>query len=253
MKKNLCFIVLMIGMMLISGCGGNPDSATANEKNEVSDELGKNNADTLDMSSITSIDMLEEHVYNDVDATVKQLEEKQEKLASEINTYELYIENLEKIKAYYDESIKETNQLGIRLREYSLQYARFILNNDADYNDKYDDLQGIYRYIYDDAGKDMYDIYDDTLKDMYDLYYDGILKDAYETVPYEDWYDVRSDEYDLWYDSRSVVYDIWYDARSDIYDFYSDIRSEVYDHDEKRIEKIIDKFEEDITDLKNKQ
>ena len=174
MKKNLCFIVLMIGMMLISGCGGNPDSATANEKNEVSDELGKNNADTLDMSSITSIDMLEEHVYNDVDATVKQLEEKQEKLASEINTYELYIENLEKIKAYYDESIKETNQLGIRLREYSLQYARFILNNDADYNDKYDDLQGIYRYIYDDAGKDMYDIYDDTLKDMYDLYYDGI-------------------------------------------------------------------------------
>lgn len=254
MKKNLYFVLFMSATMFLSGCGNNTnDVSTSNGKTEMVEELGKNDQFLSDISSITSIDSLEEYVFNDVDTTIERLEEKQEKLASEINTYDLYIENFEKVKAYYNESIEETNRLGIRLREYSLRYAQLVLNDQEDYDEKYDELKGIYRCIYDDAGKDMYDIYDDTLKDMYDIYYDGIIKDAYDTIPYEEWYDTHSDEYDLWYDSRSEVYDIWYDTRSDIYDFYSDIRSEVYDQDEKRIEKKMNKFEEEIFNLKTDQ
>ena len=254
MKKNLYVMLFMSVIMFLSGCGSNTnDVSTSDGKTEMVEGSEKNDQISSDLSSITSIDALEEYVFSDVDATIERLEEEQEKLASEINTYDLYIENLEKVKAYYNESIEETNQLGIRLREYSLKYAQFVLNDQEDYDEKYDELKGIYRCIYDDAGKDMYDIYDDTLKDMYDIYYDGIIRDAYDTIPYEEWYDTHSDEYDLWYDSRSEVYDIWYDTRSDIYDFYCDIRSEVYDQDEKRIEKKMNKFEEEILDLKTDQ
>ena len=247
MKKNLYFVLFMCLFISLSGCNISTNNAS------VSDEKTEEIENDQYISDFSSIDELEETVYSDVDATIEQLNEKQEKLKSQINTYELYIKNFEKVESFYNESIEETNQLGIRLRDYSLKYAKLILNDHESYDDKYDELKGIYKCIYDDAGKDMYDIYDEILKDMYDIYYDGVLKDAYDTIPYEEWYDTHTDDYDLWYDSRSEVYDIWYDARSDIYDFYSDIRSEVYDQDEKRIEKKMNKFEEDILVLKKDQ
>lgn len=85
---------------------------------------------------------------------------------------------------------------------------------------------------------------------MYDMYYDGIIKDAYDEIDYDEWYDVHSDAYDDWYDARSDAYDIWYDTRSDIYDFQYDLRSEVYDQDDERAQKKMDKFKKSILRMK---
>ena len=252
MKKSF-YLILVLGITVsLSGCGTSTNQTSSSNNNEEIIEQSNSNAmSETNLSSLTSIEKLEEYIYKDVENTLNKLETQREELASEVNSYELYIENIDKVKSFYADSIGETNQLGIRLREYSLKYAQLVLNNDSGYDDKYDEIKGIYDCIYDDAGEDMYDIYDDILKEMYDIYYDGILRDAYDLLPYQEWSDIHSEEYDLWSDARSDVYDIWSDTRSDIYDFGSDIRSEVYDRDEERIQKKLEKFEEDIQKLKS--
>ena len=250
--KKLKLLLAAFMVFGLVGCGGDNQSTTPSNSNTSApkEETNSNSTNLTDLSSLTTIEQLEEYIEKDIENTLSKLTTDQEKLSSEIDTYEKYVNNVSKVEAYYNEALEETNQLGIRLREYSLKYAQIVLDNKNGYDEKYDELDGIYDCIYDDAGKDMYDIYDDILKDMYDIFYDGVVKDGYDVVPYKEWSDVHSNEYDLWSDTRSEVYDIWSDARSDIYDFGSDIKSEVYDRDDERINKIITKFTDDISKLK---
>lgn len=250
MKKGICLILVLSFMIILNGCGeNNSQSVTSNNTKVTKEDTGR--ANMTDLSAITTVEELEEYITNDVEDTLNKLKTDQEKLTSEINTYEKYVDNVTKVEAYYNETLEETNQLGIRLREYSLKYAQLVLDMQNGYDEKYDELDGIYDCIYEDAGDDMYDIYDVILQNLYDTYYDGILEDGYDLVPYEEWFDTQSKEYELWSDTRSDVYDIWSDTKSEIYDFCMDIKGEVYDRDDERIQEIIEKFTEDITDLKS--
>lgn len=233
MCLSLCFI--------LCGCGNASVSQNA--------EVKKVNVNVIEVSA-SSLDEIEEMASKDVEDTKEKLESERDALSEELTDYNLYIKNVDKVKAYYDDALKQTELLSIRLREYAYKYAELIMNEDASYKVKYKDLSGIYECIYEDAGEVMYDIYDKTLKDMYDMYYDGVIKDAYDEIDYDEWYDVHSDAYDDWYDARSDVYDIWYDTRSDIYDFQYDLRSEVYDHDDERAQKKMDKFKKSILRMK---
>ena len=85
---------------------------------------------------------------------------------------------------------------------------------------------------------------------MYDIFYDELLDDAYDSVPYEKWFDARTNEYEWWADARSDCYEIWFDTRSDIYEFWFDLRSATYEKDADEVEDIIDDFKEDIAELK---
>ena len=233
----MCLILCFI----LCGCGNAPVSQNA--------EVKKVNVNVIEVSA-SSFDEIEEMASKDVEDTKEKLESERDALSEKITDYNSYTKNVDKVKAYYDDALKQTELLSIRLREYAYKYAELIINEDASYKVKYKDLSGIYECIYEDAGEAMYDIYDKTLKDMYDMYYDGVIKDAYDEIDYDEWYDVHSDAYDDWYDARSDVYDIWYDARSDIYDFQYDLRSEVYDHDDERAKKKMDKFKKSILRMK---
>lgn len=248
MKKLMYFVLLGSMIIVLTACNGNSDKSTS-QTQPTAEEKDEANP----ITSITSIDKLEDYAANDVKNTIETMEKDRDNLSKEINSYEKYVSNKDKIEAFYKKTIDETNALGIRLRECSLRYAKLIVDSNKKYEDKYDELKGIYKYIYEDAGKDMYDIYDDVLKEVYRIFYDGILKDAYNTVEYDDWSDTRSDEYDLWSDTRSDVYDIWSDARSDIYDFYSDVTSNIYSEDDERVQKNINDFKNDIDKLKKEK
>lgn len=237
MKRLMCLSLCFI----LCGCGNASVSQNA--------EVKKVNVNVIEVSA-SSLDEIEEMASKDVEDTKEKLESERDALSEELTDYNLYIKNVDKVKAYYDDALKQTELLSIRLREYAYKYAELIINEDASYKVKYKDLSGIYECIYEDAGEAMYDIYDKTLKDMYDMYYDGVIKDAYDEIDYDEWYDVHSDAYDDWYDARSDVYDIWYDTRSDIYDFQYDLRSEVYDHDDERAQKKMDKFKKSILRMK---
>lgn len=101
------------------------------------------------------------------------LESEFENLKKETDTYDKYVTNKDKVKLFYDKIVTETDNFGIRLREYSLKYAELIMQENISSDDKYNKLDDIYD-----------DIYDGILDDLYDYYYDGIFDDAYDTVPY---------------------------------------------------------------------
>lgn len=233
MCLSLCFI--------LCGCGNAPVSQNA--------EVKKVNVNVIEVSA-SSLDEIEEMASKDVEDTKEKIESERDALSEELTDYNLYIKNVDKVKAYYDDTLKQTELLSIRLREYAYKYAELIMNEDASYKIKYKDLSGIYECIYEDAGEAMYDIYDKTVKDMYDIYYDGIIKDAYDTEDYDVWSDVSSDAYDDWSNCLSDIYDVWSDMQSDIYEFQSDLRSEVYDHDDERAQKKMDKFKKSILRMK---
>lgn len=264
MKKKICTLLLLGSCVLsISACG---NKVVSNDTNNVQDsspieetlenndtEKSKDDSGNMAEKQI-GLEELNEVVSTDVENTISAIKSEYEKLVMEIDTYEKYIENTDKIETFYTQVYEDTKYLCIRMREYSINYAEEIIASDKSNDDKYKDFEELYDCIYDDAGDDIYDeIYDGILDDIYDDFYDGILDDAYDNgAPYDEWSDARSDEYGWWSDARSDVYDEWSDFRSDVYDFWSDMRSELWDDDiERAKEKIVD-FQEDIEKLKNK-
>lgn len=151
MKKLVC-----LGLCLIlSGCTSAPVA-----KN---DAVRKVNVNVIEVSAST-IDEIEEMASKDVEDTKAKLESERDALSEEIKDFDAYTKNIDKVKAYYDDALKQTELLSVRLREYAYKYAELIMNEDISYKVKYKDLSGIYEYIYEDAGKDMYGIYDKTVK-----------------------------------------------------------------------------------------
>lgn len=212
MKKLMCLSLCFV----LCGCGAMPTAQNVEVKK----------VNVIEVSA-SSLDEIEEMASKDVEDTKEKLESERNALGEKITDFDTYTKNVDKVKAFYDQALKQTELLSIRLREYAYKYAELVMNEDASYKVKYKDLSGIYEYIY-----------------------DGVIKAAYDVVDYEQWYDARSDAYDDWYDARSDAYDIWYDTRSDIYDFQYDLRSEVYDHDDKRAQKKMDKFKKSILRMK---
>lgn len=237
MKKLMCLSLCLV----LCGCTSAPVAKNNVEK--------KMNVNVIEVSA-SSVDEIEEMALGDVEETKEKLESKRDALSEKITDYNSYTKNVDKVKAYYDDALKQTELLSIRLREYAYKYAELIMSEGASYKVKYKDLSGIYEYIYEDAGKALYEIYDKTVKDMYDIYYDGIIKDAYDTEDYDVWSDVSSDAYNDWSDCLSDIYDVWSDMQSDIYEFQSDLRSEIYDHDDERAQKKMDKFKKSNLRLK---
>lgn len=205
----------------------------------------------VDVGDITDIDELETYIDEHFKSLIASLYSDWEALSLEIDSYEKYCENQSVVSEFYATVIDETEQMCITIYEYSAIYARMVLDSDMSGEDKYDCIEGINKFIYEDVCEMINDeIYDGLLEDMKDYYYDGILEDAQDSVKYDDWYDICSDEYDQWYDAGSEVYDLYYDTSSDIYSFYYDMSGELYSKDFERAEKVYDKFLQKIDKAK---
>lgn len=263
MKKKICTLLLFGSCMLsISACKSKaassdadnvPDSSSIEETLEIKDtEESKDITDDMPEKQI-GFEELNEAVSADVENTVSAIKSEYEKLAADIDTYEKYLENTDKVETFYQQAYENTRYLCTKMREYSINYAEEIMASDKTNDDKYKDFKELYDCIYDDAGDNIYDgIYDGVFRDMYNHFYDGILKDAYDNgASYDEWFDARSSEYDWWSDARSDIYDEWSDFRSDVYDFWSDMRSELWDGDIERAEEKMADFLEDIEKLKS--
>ena len=206
---------------------------------------------SIDLTGVATLEELEARIEEHLAASIASLNTQWEELAAEIDTYEKYVENAERVSTFYQTVIDETDQMCIMLFEYSAAYARMVLDSDMSDDDKYDAIEGINDCLYEDACDEINDeIYEGLLEDMNDYFYEGILDDAQDDVDYSDWYDVCSDEYNQWYDTASEVYGLYYDAASEIYSFYYDMASELYGHDIERAEKIYERFLEKIAKAK---
>lgn len=250
MKRALAMFLVAMMTLLLAACGGKPAPSNSDAPPVVSQNTERNNSSTDKTGSQTPLD---ETILKDVEATIAALTAEYETLVAEIDTYDKYLENTDRMETFYEKVLSDTENLCIRMREYSVDYAEVILSSDKSNDDKYDDLDDLYDCIYDDAGDEIYDgIYDGVLDDMYDDFYDGLLDDAYDNAPYAEWSDARSDEYEWWSDTRSDVYEAWSDFRSDVYEFWPDMRSDLWGDDIERAEGTIKDFQDDIEKLKGK-
>lgn len=231
MKKILTFVVVMIMTMSMAACSGEATVTTPDDK----------------QVSVGTIEELELMIEEDVANTTSALNTEYEQLVAEIDTFEAYQKNVEKVQAFYEKINDENREMCIRMREYSLAYAQLITNAGGTNDEKEEALDSMYDTIYDDASGDIYDaLYDDLMGDMFDAFYDGVVSDGYDYVAYEKWYDMSSDAYDMWSDCGSDIYNEWSDFGSDVYDFWSDIYSAMWDDDAEEIKEEITEFEADI-------
>lgn len=229
----------------------NTDSSDEGTEPPKSDDTSTEYTFDIDLTGITTLEDLETRIEEHLASNIASLASRWEALSVEIDTYDKYCDNSEKVSAFYETVISETEQMCIMLYEYSAAYARMILDSDMDADDKYAAVDGINDSLYEDACDEIHDeIYEGILEDMKDYYYEGILDDAEDDVNYSDWYDVCSDEYNQWYNTSSEVYGLYYDAASDIYSFYYDMSSELYSHDFDRAEKVYEKFLQKIAKAK---
>ena len=247
MKKKSLLVSMLFMVLVIGICYNYSVKAVdaQSEKKETNTESEKG------VIQAATLEELNELVPQEIDVRVAALNEQYEKLQAEIDTYDKYIGNQEKIKDYYSSVYQDMQDTCIRMREYCVKYAQIILESEKANDEKYDDLEDMYDVIYEDAGEDIYDeYYDGVLEDIYDVYYDGILDDAYDTVEYKEWSNARSEEYERWSDVRSAAYECWSDFRSEVYEFWSDMRSEFWDDDIDRVQEKIQDFQDDILQLK---
>lgn len=227
------------------------EETTAEEPETSAAESTVSEVPVTSEASTDPADVWSNTVEKDIADTLAALDTEYEQLKNELNTYEAYAQNPDKMEAFYDRVRAVNQELGIKVCEYGIAYAEEVVNSDNSFDDKYDALEDMYDIMYDDAGEDIYKgIYDGILEDMYDDFYDGLLDDAYDKTAYDEWYDKRSNEYDWWSDARSDVYDDWSDFRSDIYDFWTDVRGEMWDNDTERASKKIEKFREKVEKMK---
>jgi hypothetical protein len=261
MKKAIAFILTLAMVLALAACGrasnsNDLDSIPTIPQNE--EPTDSNNAEihidstTNTPKNPTAFDALTEIVLNDVEDTVSAINSEYEKLITDIDTYEKYHEDTDRVEAFYAKVLNDTKDLCIRMREYSIDFAESIMSSDKSNDEKYDDFDELYDCIYEDASDEIYDeIYDGILDDMYDDLYDGVLDDAYDNIPYSEWSDARSNEYGWWSDTRSDAYEEWSDFRSDVYEFWSDMRSELWGDDIERAYEKIEDFREDVEKLKS--
>ena len=244
MKRLISVLLVFVLSICLTACSGSGTNVTTTEQDSTGTSTEK-------YVRVNSIEELEELVDKDVTGVITALEEEYNKLTGEITTYDQYVENGDKVEAFYSKVNEETKKLCIRLREYSINYAELVVSSNMTNDEKEAAVEDIYDCIYDEAGDAVYDgIYDGVLDDMYDYFYDGIISDGYDYAPYKEWSDVLSEEYDMWSDTLSDVYDTWSDALSDIYGFWSDVSRAMWDNDIEEIKTEIEKFKEDIKELK---
>lgn len=243
--KKLLVVLLTVGVITSFSACGETTPSESTDKNEERNIIAESFTGEV-VVSVTSLDELNDKVMEDVDTSLTKLNNEWAELNSGIDSYEKYKRNTDKIEKFYGKVLEETHGICMRLYVYSLEYARYIMDSDKSFGEKYDDFEELYDTVYEDAGDDIYDaIYDGILDEMYDAFYDGILSDSYDEVAYGEWYEANTDAYDIWSDTKSDVYDEWSDMKSDIYDFWVDMREEMWDKDQERAEKKYNDFLED--------
>lgn len=257
MKKNVAFIASTFALasaLSLSGCGGNGAGAqaAAGSQPAAASQSGKGAAGAvLSPKGKLAADDLADTVDADVEKTVTALTEECDALIAEIDSFEAYTSNIDKTQAFYDKVLAETDAIGIRMRQYSVDCASTVMAGDRSSGQMYDDLEVIYEDVYDGAGGDIYDgIYEDLFEKLYDAFYNGVVKDAYDSVGYGEWSETSSAAYEMYSDAQSDVYKSISDFQSDVYKFSSDVRSKLFNDKMEKAEKEITDFQEDIDKLK---
>lgn len=226
-------------------------SETPNPESSNSSDIDASQGGYKPLDESLSLETINEAIEEEYTSRINTLKTEAETLINELNTPDAYIANSDKVKEFYQHIIEETNILCILMKEYAVRYAELVLSSDLSDGDKRDALDGIYDYIYEDASDEIYDeIYDTLLDDLYDAFCDGVLDDRPDSISYEEWDYVSSDEYNQLDYARDLVYFFRNRLSSDVYKFRNNVKTALYNSDTERAQNKINEFKETIEHTK---
>ena len=168
---------------------------------------------------------------------------------NELNTYEVYAANNDRVDALYRHIVEEINSLCIEMKEYALRYVELILESDVSDSDKSDAIDRMYDYAGDNASEAIYsDIYNKLIGDLYDgfLGNDLVLNSVSVNASFEEWKYLYDDEWYRYRTARDYVYFLGDRLEADVYNFRGDIKTALINGDDERIHEKINQFKASI-------
>lgn len=237
MKKFVSVLTLTAMLMTIVTCAAGAEDAGS----------------TATVGTLDEPEDLEFIIDDQVYATIDEIAAECEALTQELDTFDKYAENKDKVDAFYDKVVSATEALCIDLRAYSVDYARLILAHDASNEEK---CNLLHHYLCEQIliyyCPQVYDLYETILPVMYDAYFEGIISDANEAVPYSDWSAARSAELSNWSFACSAVLSELSDCCLDIFGFWSELTGRLTQDDVDGARDTTDAFQNDVEELAEK-
>lgn len=156
-----------------------------------------------------TLETIDEAIEKDYTSKIETLCSEGESLLSEITSYEDYFNNVDKVQAFYEKIVTETEILCRMLQEYAALYTELIINSNLEDEEKAAAMEGVYTIVY----KNAYDaidsqLYRGLLDELTNTFLNGILKSMPEDAWADEYHYLVADE-KLWNE----------DARDDVYYF----------------------------------
>lgn len=254
MKRSLVWLCSAAMVLSLAACGASGDNSasqgfSSTASDGTSSDTNQSN-DTKKPVSASSLEELEDSITSYVDGELTRIRSDYDTLAAATGSYDAYVANIAQVQGFYSQVLSDTSAICLQLRQYSIDYANLVVSYEKDFGERYDDMEGMFDVIYDDAADAVYDsIYDDLSSDLYDHFYSGVVASGYDLVSYDEWHSVSSEAYDMWSDTMSDFYDEWSDTKSDIYGFYSDVQGDLYDRNSEKFDEHVSEFQADVDEM----
>ncbi|HHX29938.1 MAG TPA: hypothetical protein GX720_01775 [Clostridiaceae bacterium] len=254
MKKIFAIILAISLLIFMAACSRETDPTDPASSQTASQPPADTEAEVTEsrQEDLREEDDLREFVDAYMEKAVMDLRAGCEDLLSGIGNFDEYQENTGRIEAFYQKIDEATDMIVIHLREFSRDYAAFVLESDSSMSDKYEEIDDIEYFIYKDAGTAYYEeFYEGIMGDLYRAFYMGVIEDAEGDLSEDDWSLARDTEYKRWSGINSAVHRRWLDLRTDISVFRSRLSREIWNQDMERAEKVLRNFSISIDNLKN--
>ena len=251
-KKPLILIILiLVAFIGISvALGGRDGDKTDNDSDTTTEATTEKVSETVPADAETP-EALEVIIMADIESEIAALNAEYADLISSVTTYDKYVKKASDIEAFYEKIADTSYGLTVKMCEYSIAYAELLVNSGKSADDIYDELDGLYDCLYDNASDEIYDgIYNGILDDMYDDLYSGVIEEGIDSTSYGEWSDVSSAAYRMWSDSSTECYRHWSDMSSDIYRFWSDLSGDMFSGKIEDAENTIEEFKADVRKMK---
>ena len=169
-------------------------------------------------------------INKEADTMISTLEKEYTSSPSQIDSYEAYIQNADRIAEWYATMNETTKEFFTGMEKYYEAYYRMMLDTCKNNDELKDSLELFYEEVYEGTFEDLYKkLYEGLFKDIYEDIYEDVLSKADDIVSYDELYSSCSTFYDAWYDAGSTCYDTWYNGLSRFYSIWSAMYGSIYD------------------------
>ena len=152
MRKKLIAVLCAIVMtMCIAGCSGGGSMGESQTAQTVQGDTKTDAPIVTQSKNNLSAEEFETAVTKDVESAIASLAAEYETLAADINSYDKYVNNIEAVETFYVKALEDTDNLGVKLRQYCIDYAENVFASDRTNGQKYDDFEVMYDVVYEDA------------------------------------------------------------------------------------------------------